>query len=99
MSKKKAKEVTNWTKESFLKPHNDFTLENPRVFNGVVNVRRWRITVELIDESPEVIYARLLDLWERSDNYHDMLPLQKAAQELGMTLPSNTFSKRMKEKT
>jgi len=68
------------------------------VFNREVHVRRWRITVETIEETDDVIYARLLDLWERSANMHDWEPLQAAARALGRELPHERMGKRRGEK-
>ena len=80
-------DVENYTRGLVARPH---------CFNGIVGVYRYRITCEVIPEPVEVIHARIIDLWERSDNYHDMGPLQSAATALGLTLPE-TWSKRRKE--
>jgi hypothetical protein len=66
----------------------------PHVWNGEVSVRRWRVIVEPVEESVEVLYARLLDLWERSHNMHEYGPLQAAAREIGRELPSDRLGKR-----
>jgi hypothetical protein len=68
------------------------------VFNREVHVRRWRITVETIEETDDVIYARLLDLWERSANFHEWEPLRDAAKALGRELPSDRLGKRREKK-
>jgi len=70
----------------------------PDVFNGQAHVRRWRVTVEPIEEADDVIYARLLDLWERSANMHEFDPLRAAARALGRELPSERLGKRRGEK-
>lgn len=67
--------------ETFFKPsfwrHEE---GNPSVFNGIVNIVKYRITVEIIEEPTEIIHARLEDLWRKSDNYHHHGPLQEAAK-------------------
>jgi hypothetical protein len=68
------------------------------VFNGQVHVWRWRVTVEPVEEADDVIYARLLDLWERSANMHEFDPLQAAARALGRELPHDRLGKRRGEK-
>lgn len=58
-------------------------LSKPSCFNGMVNVRRFKVTVELIDEPKEVIAERLEALWRSSDNCHDRDPLKAAAEGIG----------------
>ena len=70
----------------------------PDVFNGQVHVRRWRVTVEPVEESDGEIYAWLLDLWERSCNMHEWEPLRAAAKALGRELPHERLGKRRGEK-
>jgi hypothetical protein len=60
--------------------------ERPSVFNNTVSVRRYRVTIELIDEPIEVIHARLIDLWERCDNHHHWDPLRHQAKKYGLDL-------------
>ncbi len=58
----------------------------PSCFNGDVRVERYRVTVTKIDESKEVLQARLQDLWERSSNHHHSQWLRNKARRLGVTL-------------
>ena len=69
----------------------------PSCWNGVVSVRRYRITIEEIEEPVEVIAERLRDLWRNSDNYHHYEPLQKAAREIGIELDRSEFGKARKQ--
>lgn len=64
----------------------------PYIVNGEVGFERYRVTVERIEEPDEVLVARLVDLWETSDNIHDMTPLKKAAKALGATLAEYTLA-------
>lgn len=66
----------------------------PSCFNGEVAFERYRVTVERIEEPDEVLVARLVDLWETSDNIHDAPPLQKAAKWLGASLTTGRGSRR-----
>lgn len=44
----------------------------PAVFNGVVNVERYQIRIERIDEPDDVVIARLKRVWRtQRRNYHD----------------------------
>ena len=67
---------------------------DPSCFNGDVAVRKYRVTIELIDEPTEVIAARLQQLWDECDNYHHAGPLQVAAKAIGYTLVGSYGSKR-----
>lgn len=68
-----------------------FGLENsrqrsPLVGNGSVSIRRYRITVELIDESKEVLAERLRMLWRGTTNGYDQDTLLREAKRLGVEL-------------
>lgn len=58
----------------------------PSCFNGVVEVRRYRVTIELVDEPREVIVERLKKIWLECSNYHHWQPLERAAVEFGVDL-------------
>jgi hypothetical protein len=81
------------------KPYNVDHLRNgvPSVGNDEVKVRRWRVTIEPVDESADMLYARLLDLWECSSNHHEWGPLKAAAREIGRELPHDRLGKRRGE--
>lgn len=69
----------------------------PSCFNSEVRVERYRWVVERIEEPVEVIYARLLELWETCDNYHHWGPLKEVARRLtGMELPQSRLGVRRK---
>lgn len=59
--------------------------EHPLVHNGVCYVTRFRVTIEEVEETPEVLKERLLDLWVRR-------------KELGLTHMSNIAAMREKAK-
>lgn len=58
----------------------------PSCFNGIVEVVRYRVSVERIEEPDEVIRARIGALWNASDNHHHWTPLQRVGARYGMTL-------------
>lgn len=72
--------------------------DTPSCFNGIVCVRKYRLTVELVDEPIEVIHERLLDLWETCDNHHHWGPLQREASRYGLELPDERRGIRQPEK-
>ena len=43
------------------------SITSPCVFNGMCLIRRFKVTVEEIDEPVEVLAERLIDLWNRRD--------------------------------
>lgn len=63
-------------------------------FNGEVSYRRYKVTIELIEEPVEVLKQRLQALWEVSDNMHHAAALQNAAKEIGITLVGSRGAKR-----
>jgi len=58
--------------------------KKPSCFNGVVCVRKYRVTVELVDEPVEVLRERVQALWDSCNNHHHWEPLQWIANTLGM---------------
>lgn len=61
----------------------NLTQDKPSCFNSMVRVRKYRVTVELIDEPIDVIRARIQKLWDESRNIHHAEPLLKAAKQAG----------------
>ena len=76
--------------ETFRKPGlwtlREMTQDQPTCFNGVVSIRKYRVTVEEIEEPKEVLEARLRELWAECDNHHYWAPLERAAKALGIEL-------------
>lgn len=57
----------------------------PSCFNGMVRIRKYRVTAELIEEPRDVLVYRLQKLWEKSESHHDSHPLQAEAKKLDYT--------------
>lgn len=72
--------------ETFARPTAPFVQAEPTSFNGIVRVRRYRVTIEVIDEPVEVIHARITKLWREGDNYHHSEPIKQVARKYGLTL-------------
>jgi hypothetical protein len=64
----------------------NFIQNEPTCFNGMVSIKKYKFTVELIEEPPEVYRERLQQLWNKCDNHHHWHPLQEAALEFGLEL-------------
>lgn len=64
-------------------------LERPSVCGGEVFYKRYRYTIEEVQEPYEVITGRLQFLWETSTNLADTIPLQVEARKLGYALRGN----------
>jgi len=60
--------------------------DEPSAFNGIVEVRKYRVTVELIDEPDDVIRDRIQKLWDECDNHHQWQPLKAMAKKYGLEL-------------
>lgn len=57
----------------------------PSAWNDDVRIRRYRVTVELVDEPIEVLRDRLRRLWREDEpNHHHWGPMRKMAEQLGM---------------
>ena len=67
--------------------------KQPSCLNGYVQVIRYRIVCEPIEEPAEVVHARLQKLWDESTNHHDHTPLTAWAKKLGYTLQGSRGSK------
>lgn len=67
------------------------SINHPSCFNGDVSITRYRITVERIDDPPEVLHERLRGLWRHTDNWHHRDPLRQAALRHGLELDSDDF--------
>lgn len=67
----------------------DAVHREPSCFNGMVSVRKYRVTAELINEPIEVIRLRLIKLWRECDNSHHTHPIYSAGKEYGLDLDIN----------
>lgn len=72
---------------------NQMRQDEPSCFNSMIQVHRYRVTAELIDEPNEVIRKRLLMLWYQCDNQHHSAPLQATAKSYGLELNRADFGK------
>jgi hypothetical protein len=73
-----------------------FNNTTPSCFNGIVSVKKYRITVEIIEEPIEVYHERLEKLWVESDNHHHYRPLEAAAAQIGYIFKEQFGSQRKK---
>jgi len=67
------------------------SITRPCVFNGMCLIRRFKVTVEEIDEPVEVLAERLIDLWNRRDELKlghssNMRAMRDEAEILGIEL-------------
>lgn len=70
----------------------------PSCFNGIVNVQRYRVTFEEIEDPDEVIVARIEKLWKESTNHHDWDPLRIVAARYGFELRHSPERSLMRKK-
>jgi hypothetical protein len=66
-------------------------------FNGIVNIRKYKITIELVEEPTEVLGERLQQLWDECNNHHHWTPLREASEKIGYELKGSAGSKRKSE--
>ena len=55
-------------------------------FNGMVRVRKYRVTIELIEEPVEIIKERIQKLWDENDNHYNDTSLIKEGAKYGLEL-------------
>ena len=70
--------------DGFIK--NNLVEENPSCFNSKVSARKYKVTIELIEEPQEVIQARIQKLWDECTNMHHRDPLREEAEKYGLKL-------------
>ena len=62
----------------------------PSCFNGSVSIRKFRITIEEVEEPVEVLRERVQKLWDSCNNSHHWSPLRTVAETLGLELDFKT---------
>lgn len=75
--------------ETFMPPHHlisQLKRDEPACFNGMVQVERYRVTVELIEEPKEVIEARLRALLDKATRNDPKREILAEAKRLGINL-------------
>lgn len=72
--------------ETYREPRqHDLEQTEPSAFNGEVRIRRYRVTVELIEEPIDVLRDRLRQLWRTEEPmHHRWEPMREMAATLGM---------------
>lgn len=69
------------------------TLKEPSAFNREVRIKKFKVTIEPIEEPNEVYCQRVQQLWDYCDNHHNWTPIQKVAKELGYALQGSVGNK------
>ena len=77
--------------ETFSDPTSSYIISNikqdePSCFNGIIRVKKYRVTIEEIKEPKEFIQKRIQTLWDNCSNHHHRIPLREAAKEVGLEL-------------
>lgn len=73
------RKIDDYTKSNLIK-------DEPSCFNGNVCVRKYKVTVELVEEPIEVIQARIQKMWDECKNHHHWQPLKNEAKKYGLEL-------------
>lgn len=87
-SKKPQQEAPRFPRviETFVDPGCSFGITEPSSTNFIA-IRKYRITIEKIEEPVEVLHERLLHLWRKTNNHHERQYIFMEAQRLGCKLP------------
>ena len=80
-------EISEYTKINLIS-------NEPTCFNGMVRVRRYKVSVELIDEDEDIIRARIQKLWDECSNTHNWDGLKSEAKKYGLKLSFETQNRR-----
>ncbi len=75
---------------------NQLCQKEPSCFNSDVRFKKYKVSVELIEEPIEEYQKRLQELWDICDNHHHWFPLRSAAKSIGYTFIGDAGSKREK---
>lgn len=75
---------------------NNMIRNAPVCFNGIVRIKKSKITIEPIEESDEVYAERVQQLWDECDTHHHHRILENLAQRYGVELQGSAGSKRKK---
>lgn len=70
--------------------------EKADCFNGLVSIKKYKVTIELIEEPKDVLSERLQELWDLCNNIHHWNTLKQSAKEIGYELigkPGNKLKK------
>ena len=76
---------------------NNLTSNEPSCFNGDICIKKYRITVEEIEEPKEIYEQRLQKLWDECNNWHHWDPLKKEAKKIGYELVGNAGKNKPKK--
>ena len=101
MTRKKVKqEVPRFPRviETFTDPGHFYVTHEPSSVNKV-SIRKYRVTVEQIEEPVEVLHERLLHLWRKCNNHHEKRSLLEEADRLGCELPNTEFGMNAPKRT
>lgn len=103
MTRKKKAVIPEYPKvlETFRPPGNwelnEWQKSEPSAFNGEVRFKKYRITIDEIEEPVEILQNRLEKLWLECDNIHHWEPLKKAAASIGYNFKGARGSQRPKK--
>lgn len=62
----------------------------------MVRIKKYRVTIEEIEEPIEVLQDRVKRMWAENQNLHSYAHLEKAAKKLGLTREDLEAAKREK---
>jgi hypothetical protein len=64
----------------------NMTRKEPSCFNGCVSFKKYRVTIEEVEEPVEVYQERIQKMWDECNNHHHWNPLKAAAKSVGLEL-------------
>lgn len=67
------------------------TQNEPSCFNGMVRVKKYRVTIEEVAEFDSVIISRINKLWRECNNSHHLSVLRDYSKKFGFELRIDEF--------
>ena len=84
------KEQSKTIIETFRNPEgywlNQIKQDEVSSFNGIIEIEKYKVTIEKIEEPIEILQQRIQYLWDNFDNYHHFEPIKKMAEKLNYEL-------------
>jgi hypothetical protein len=64
----------------------DWTQSKPSSFNALIRVKKYRVTIEEVQEPEDVIIDRLVELYKNADSYRERAAIEDYAEACGFNI-------------
>jgi hypothetical protein len=70
--------------------------DEPSCFNSIISIKKYKITIEEVEEPKEILAERIQKLWDICDNYHHWTAIENAAKSIEYKLIGSAGNNRPK---